>query len=324
MNSTRASKLLNRGNLLKTVTLVSALLLTADYYLKSRDQAGLCSSDACRLAAEQLRIPEIFLIMAGAYFFWLLWLIVFFGGRYQRPFLWNLAYLSLWSALAFDGALLGYQIMGLTTPCQLCAGVGLALVIILICMAWSRRSWLLLLVGLSLFGSAFAANSLLTFKTQAPNLQEAAFGHQLAVKNQDARQFYLFFSLHCGHCSTVLKNVGFQPSAWKVDWHLSCVDTAAQDLQKLAYVLEKVKKNESLFVKLLEVKQMKDIPPTPVPDALKQQTEAAEAYLVHMGYRGIPLLVVLEGPGRKTVISGGIGIAKYLWEQGLIRSWIGG
>ena len=317
------AQVFSRENLLKTVTFFAAVILTVDHYMKTLDQEGLCSTDACRLAAEQLRIPEVFLIMAGAYFFWGLWLLFFFGGRYQRPILWSLASLGLWGALSFDGALLGYQFMGLQEPCRLCAGVGAALLIILICMAWTRRSWFVLLVGLSVFGASFAANSLLSFRTQPPTLQETAFGHQLSVNNRTGRQFYLFFSLHCGHCSTVMKNVGFQPSAWKVDWHLSCVDTAEQDLQKLAYALEQTRTNQSLFLKILEIKQQEEIPDTPVSDALRRHTSKAQAYLSHMGYRGIPVLVVLEDSGRKTVISGGLSIARYLWEQGLIRSWIG-
>ncbi len=318
------SKIATRQNLLKAVTLVSAAALTADYFLKVWGQEGLCSTDACQLAAEQLRIPEIFLIMAGAYFFWGLWLFMFFGDRYQRPILWILVTLGLWGGLAFDGALLGYQFVGLGEPCQLCAGVGAALMAVLLCTAWSRRSWFILCVGLSVFASGFAANSLLTFRTQPPQLQETAFGSQLSGSETEARQFYFFFSFHCGHCRSVMQNVGYQPSAWKADWHLCCVDTREQDLQKMAYALDQTQGNESLILKILEVEHRSDIPAVQVSEELRTHAQTAADYLRHMGYRGVPLLVALEAPGRKTIVSGGTAIAKYLYSLGLIERWIGG
>ncbi len=317
-------KFASRENLLKIVTLVSAAALTGDYYLKTRDQGGLCTTDACQLAAEQLRIPEIFLIMAGAYFFWGLWLLIFFGDRYQRPILWILVSLGLWGGLAFDGALLGYQYIGLGAPCQLCTGVGAALMAVLVCTAWSRRSWFILFVGLSVFASGFTANSLLTFQTQPPKLEETAFGSQLSESNADGPQLYLFFSLHCGHCRSVMKNVGYQPSAWKVDWHLSCVDRREQDLQKIAYALDQTRGNESLILKILEVEHRTDIPSVQIPEELREHAGKAGSYLRHKGYRGVPLLVAVEGPGRKTFVSGGRAIARYLYSQGLIQKWVGG
>ena len=318
------SSVVSRENLLKTVTLVSAAALTGDYFLKVMDQGGLCSTDACRLAAEHLRIPEIVLIMAGAYFFWGLWLFMFFGDRYQRPILWILVTLGLWGGLAFDGALLGYQLVGLGEPCQLCTGVGAALMVVLVCTAWSRRSWFILCVGLIVFASGFAANSLLTFRTQPPKLQETAFGTQPSDSETRGRQFYFFFSFHCGHCRNVMQNVGYQPSAWKADWHLSCVDTREKDLQKVAYALDQTQGNESLILKILEIEQRANIPDVQVPDEIRTHAEKAENYLRHMGYRGVPLLVAVEGPGRKTFVSGGVAIARYLYSQGLIQRWIGG
>lgn len=303
----------------------SALVLTVERFLRIREAGGLCSTSSCELVATQLRIAEIYLIMGGAAFFWLMWLLVFFAGRYQKSWLWSLVCIGLYGALAFDGGLLGYQFVGMRLACLICAGVGAVLLGCLVLAAWSRKSFVLLLVGFSVFAAAFTANSLLRFQPEkAPRLEETAFAHQLATKEQKQPQMYLFFSLHCGHCSSVLKNIGFQPSTWEVDWHLSCVDTEEEDLQKLAFALSQTGSKGSIFLNLLEVKHNQELPegPVPVPDELKEQAHGAKTYLSHMGYAGIPTLVALEGPGRKVVLSGVGNIARYLWEKRLISKWL--
>lgn len=316
-------KIRYREILLQLVLLGSALILTIERFLRLRQEEGLCTTSSCQVVAEQLRIPEIYLIMAGAFFFWLLWLVVFFAGRYQRPWLWSMALIGLFAALAFDGGLLGYQFVGLELACLICAGVGGVLLACLVLTAWSRRSLVVLFVGLGVFASAFTANSLLKFKQDtAPRLEETAFAHQLAPGEKKGPQMYLFFSLNCGHCTTVLKNLGFQPSAWKVDWHLSCVDTGQEDLEKLAYALSRTGKDESIFLNVLRVKHSSEVPATSVPEELAKQAKQAKAYLNRMAFSGIPTLVALEGPGRKTVLSGAINIARYLMEKGLIRGWV--
>ncbi|MCF8105434.1 MAG: hypothetical protein K9K64_08130 [Desulfohalobiaceae bacterium] len=316
-------KIRYREILLQLVLFGSALALTVERFFRLRQEGGLCTTSSCQVVGEQLRIAEIYLIMAGAFFFWLMWLLVFFAGRYQRTWLWNMALIGLFAALAFDGGLLGYQFVGLELACLICAGVGAVLLACLVLTAWSRRSFAVLFIGLGVFASAFTANSLLKFNQDtAPRLEETAFARQLAPGEEKGPQMYLFFSLHCGHCTTVLKNLGFQPSAWKVDWHLSCVDTGQEDLEKLAYALSRTKNDESVFLSLLRVKQSPEVPATSVPKELEKQAQQAKAYLKRMGFSGIPTLVALEGPGRKTVLNGAVNIARYLLEKGLIRGWV--
>jgi hypothetical protein len=304
--------------------LSSALLLTLDTVLHLTQAGGLCQTQSCQAVGEYVRFGETALLILGTAFFWCLWLVFFLATRLNRPFIWHLAALILLAALAFDGGLLGYQFMGLGLPCLLCIGVGAALLANLFSLAWVRQVWMIAFIGVVVWAGGFAANSTLNVAPknhEPPDLQRTAFVSKSAQPVPSDQDYYLFFSLNCGHCLEVLANLSMS-APHEVNWHLCSLDGSAQGLRKLAWIREQAAKGKDPLAMTVQSKQDKKHEAQGVPEAVRTAVSRARDFFASQGYRGVPVLVVREGRGKEVVLTGARSIARFLMEQQVVEEWV--
>ncbi len=311
---------------LKILLFLFALTLSVDTYLQVFKHTSLCTTHSCQVVGDYVRLGELFLIKAGAICCWVLWLLTFFACRYDKAWLWGLVTLILMGALAFDGGLLGFQFVGLQEHCLLCIGVGTALLILLAVFAWTRRSWLILLLGLAVWCGGFAANSILDLsKEKLPPLSETAFltwpDAGKGPNRRTAPQYHLFFSLHCGHCSKVIAHLAVNTPNQAL-WTFHCLDTPDNDLMRLAHILAADMTAKNPFLSILRWESEEQVPEIPLPPTLRQEVDKARTYCTLSGLRGVPRLLVDERPGVRLTLSGESSIVNYLRSQGVIKRMV--
>jgi hypothetical protein len=322
-----------RHFILHCIGLASALILTVDVALYVSQTGGLCQTQSCQAVGEYVRFGEGALRLVGAAFFWVLWLVFFLATRVNKPIVWHLASLSLLGALAFDGGLLGYQFVGLQLQCWLCIGVGAALFANLFSLAWVRQSWMIPCIGIAVWMGGFAANATLVVApkavqtsqaSQIQSLEQSAFVSSLTQNGPSNRDYYLFFSFNCGHCQEVLASLAMN-APFAVNWHLCSLDGSGPQLAQLAWVRAQAEgdtdQKENIFFLTLKAKQEKAFMAEHIPDQIKTAVDQAREFFASRGYRGVPLLVAKEGRGREVVLTGTANIARYLYEEDVIKQW---
>jgi glutaredoxin-related protein len=303
---------------LLTFLFLAATFLSVEVWMQAIRHTSLCTTSACDVVGEYVRFGEGNLIKMGATAFWFLWALVFFGGRYDKAWIWGGASLLLFGALAFDGAILGFQFMGLKEKCLLCVLVGSILGVALCLFSWVRRSLLTALLGLAVWSGGFAANAVLDLNVVPPAITDTAFTTWENPNGKDTRHV-LFFSLHCEHCSKILANLSINVENLSGKWDLACTDNKEEDLFGLSTVLTTEAGKTNPFLEILRVESLEKIPPLPVSEELRQTVRTARAYFKMKGYVGIPILVVLERPGWEMVLRGEQNIMEYLRLRGYVQ-----
>jgi len=303
---------------LLTFLFLAASFLSAEVWMQAIRHTSFCTTSSCDVVGEYVRFGEGNLIKMGAASFWFLWSLVFFGGRYDRKWIWGLASLLLFGALAFDGAILGFQFMGLKEKCLLCIGVGAALGVTAALFAWVRRSFLIFLLGIAVWCGGFTANAVLDLNVIPPAISDTAFTTWENAPDF-VPQHVLFFSLHCDHCSKILANLSINSKTLPGKWHLACTDNKEEDFYRLATVLSTEAGKENTFLEILRVESLDQIDPVPVSDELRQSVRTARAYFKMKGFQGIPVLVVMERPGWEMVLRGETNILEYLRVRGFLK-----
>lgn len=303
---------------LLTFLFLAASFLSVEIWMQAVRHTSLCTTSACDVVGEYVRFGEGNLIKLGATFFWFLWCLVFFGGRYDKKWIWGLASILLFGALAFDGAILGFQFMGLKEKCLLCILVGSALGIGLCLFAWVRRSLLTAFLGMAVWCGGFAANAVLDLNVVPPAITDTALIYYETAPD-NAPQHVLFFSLHCDHCAKILANLSVNAKNLPGKWHLSCTDNKEEDMYRLAMILASNATKDNPFLEILRIETLEKVDPVPVPEDLRQTVRTARAYFKMKGYQGIPLLVVMERPGWEMVLRGETNIMEYLRVRGFLQ-----
>ena len=145
---------------------------------------SLCSATGCRLAGELLRFPSIYLNYMGLA---AVGAILLFGlfSLFSRAFE-KLYFIALYTAIAFESIMIGYQIFANPEPCLFCLGVYGGLLLIALA---SRPRWLLYSLPM-IFALFFA-------------LGDLAIPRNEALITGDG--LYLIASDHCPHCQKVKK-----------------------------------------------------------------------------------------------------------------------
>jgi hypothetical protein len=301
--------------------LISALILGIDICLKLKRETGLCTTHACKVVGEYLRWDEFSLIILGASFFCILWLILFIACRYDKKWLWTTILLLLSGSLAFDGGLLGFQFMTIKEYCALCIAVGIALFVCLVSTALFRRSIGIALIGIAVWTGAFAANSILKYVPKIPKLSDGAVLSVTSEKAKKWPEFYLFFSLHCGHCSKVMANLAINnPRDYK--WYLLPLDHRPQDMQKLAHLYNLASKSQNLFRDILKFESQEEVEPIVVSEEIDRKVTNARQYFRINRYKGVPLLIVRERPDITLILVGEKRILGYFKQRGILKKYI--
>ena len=303
---------------LLTFLFLAASFLSAEVWMQAIRHTSFCTTSSCDVVGEYVRFGEGNLIKMGAAFFWFLWSLAFFGGRYDRKWIWGSAFLLLFGGLAFDGAILGFQFMGLKEKCLLCIVVGALLFVTLALFAWVRRTLLTLFLGIAVWAGGFTANAVLDLNVTPPSILDTAFTTWETAPD-NAPQHVLFFSLHCDHCSKILANLSINAQTLPGKWHLSCTDNKEEDMYRLATVQASKAGKDNPFLEILRVESLDAIDPVPVSDELRQTVRTARAYFKMKGFQGIPVLVVMERPGWEMVLRGEKNITEYLRVRGFLK-----
>jgi hypothetical protein len=303
---------------LLTFLFLAASFLSGEVWMQAVRHTSFCTTSACDVVGEYIRFGEGNLIKMGAAFFWFLWGLVFFGGRYDKKWIWGLATLLLFGALAFDGAILGFQFMGLKEKCLLCVIVGASLFVGLCLFSWLRRSLLTVFLGVAVWCGGFTANAVLDLNVVPPAITDTAFATWETAPD-NVPQHVLFFSLHCDHCSKILANLSINAHTLPGKWHLASTDNKEDDLYRLATVQNSDASKENLFLEVLRVESMDTIDPVPVSEDLRQTVRTARAYFKMKGFQGVPVLVVMERPGWEMVLRGEGNITEYLRVRGFLQ-----
>ena len=310
-------RLLSRESIFAALLGMSAGVLSIEFWLQFQMGSSLCQTSACQAVAEFVRIGEPALVLFGSGFFWLLFVLALIGMVTSAKWIWTLIGVALFGALAFDGALIGYQFVGLGQKCYLCLAVGIALGLFLLLHSLVQRSWVVPLIGLAVFASGFTANSILKIQPDAPRLAETAFVTIPAKTENPSLKMHLFFSFHCSHCFKVLADLSVN-EPWQAEWSLSTYDQAPQDLYRMAEVRSRIEGADNPFKVVVDVEKMEEVDSVPVDDSLRETVKMAEAYFHNAGFKGVPTLVAKEGPGRRVISVGRGNIMRYLVSRGLV------
>lgn len=297
---------------------LAALFLSAEVWMQAVRHTSFCTTTACDVVGDYIRFGEGNLIKLGAFFFWLLWLLVFFAGRYPKPWIWGSAAMLLFGALACDGALLGFQFMGLKEKCLLCIVVASLLFSALALFSWARSSLLTVFVGISIWAGGFTANALLDLGVIPPDLPDTGFVAWTAPESQGP-QHVLFFSLHCDHCSKVLANLSINTEQLTGTWFFSSTDNKEEDFQRMATVQASEATQSNPFLEILRLESIDKVEPVSVSDDLRQTVRTARTFFKTKGFQGVPVMLVVERPGRELILRGEGTITAYLRERNYLH-----
>lgn len=307
----------SRHAALHTILILAMAGLGIDIYMRISQGTSLCPTQSCAIVGDYVRLGELELVCMGLVFFAVLWGTYFFASRYDRKWLWAGTSILMLGALAFDGALLGFQFVSIQEQCYLCIGVGAALILSLVCLSLVRRNLLVFVLGLTIWLSGGIAGSMITIPDRTPFLEQL---QPISWAESDASQwpeFHYFFSLHCPHCTDVMVNLAKQKSG-KYLWNIYPLDTGVTDLRKIYSIKNKSEESENLFYDIISMEQSGAVPETEAPESLQEEIIDIRSYFRGSGYRGVPLMVVDESPGKRIVLTGGGNILNYLLEEGVI------
>lgn len=312
----------------QAAALCCALGLGLEYLLQVKFSASLCGTQACKVVGDFLQLGflgEEDLVLLGFLFFVVLFGLSCLPCRF-RGYGWSVIWVLLIGALAFDGALMGYQAAVPAPFCLLCASVAVGLVVVLAGACWRDGFHVAFLLGLAVWFGAFAGNSILDHTKSVagtPGMEEAAFAQEVHGDASDDTKYYLFFSLDCRHCSEVLLNLArVRPQG---SWSLACIDRAPADLEKLASALARKDGGENLFAQILRAKagdfEAGNFTPEDAPAKIRNATQKAVACFQAMNLPGVPALVVEKPNGVRMSFPGTRNIAHFLEEQGVLDTW---
>ncbi len=302
---------------LHVLLILAVLGLGADMALKMTTGGGICPTESCEIVGDYIRISELGLVSLGLVFFILLWGVYFFASRYDKKPLWTGVLLLILGALAFDGAILGFQFFSIKEQCHLCIGVGAALLLVLLLFALNRRKAGILILGLGVWIGGGVAGAMISIPDRAPLLERMSGITWSGQQASEWPRFYYFFSLHCPHCTDVLVNLAVnEPKDYS--WTLFPLDTSPADLKKIAWVMDLNARDYNIFYEIVRLEQSRQVPEIEVPEDLVQQIHMIRSYFRANGFSGVPLMIVDESSSRRLILTGGSTILDYLYAQGIL------
>lgn len=299
------------------VLLLIVLGLGLDIYLRITLGSSICPTEACAIVGDFINISELSLVVFGLIFFTLFWGSYFLATRLDKKWLWTWVCVLILGALAFDGALLGFQYFSIKEQCQLCLGVGGALLIVLVLFALTRKKLAVLVLGLTVWIGGGVGGAMINIPDRAPLLEQIRGITWSGPEAEDWPRFYYFFSLHCPHCTDVLVNLATnEPRDYT--WKLFPLDTSPADLKKIAWVMNLDMNERNLFYEIVRIEQSREVPDVDIPQRLVHNIEQTRSFFSGNGFRGVPLMIVDQGPGNRIILTGGGNIINYLYEQGIL------
>lgn len=161
--------------------LLLLLYIAVETYLKL-NQSSLCVATGCKLAGELLRFDPLYLNYLGLASVFFLMVLGYFSSKSQ--ILERIFFMVLYSAIAFEATILGYQFLVNPEPCVFCLGIFSSLVLIAL-LSHPKNFTFIASIVLSIF---------LGLNTLAINKNHSFI-------NKEGT--YLIESKTCPHCKTV-------------------------------------------------------------------------------------------------------------------------
>ncbi len=159
------------------------LYVATETYLKLQN-TSLCGEVGCKLAGELLRFNPLYLNYLGIGATFILIVLGYFS--LKSKILERLFFIVLYSAIAFETTIIGYQFIANPEPCAFCLGIYSSLLLIA-ALGHFKRFAAVVAVTLSIF---FGLNTLAISKNKAYAINDG---------------LYLIQSETCGHCKKVKK-----------------------------------------------------------------------------------------------------------------------
>ncbi len=315
-----------RDALFGAAALLPAAGLGLDWLTRVLFSGSLCETDACEAAGGYLKFSENSLVLLGCLFFLSLFVLSRLPDE-KKQYGWSAIWVLLIGALAFDGALMGYQATVPGPFCLLCAGTAAGLFLVLAAAALHGKFWVAFVLGLAVWCGGFSGN--LAFEhsqskgdiAKLPTMEEAAVAERTYIEAEEAEEtenakYCLFFSVNCPHCSEVIYNLARSEPEGR--WYFSCVDQDPADLSRLAGIVRHCQ--EGIFFRILQAKKEHDTE-RPVPEKVRNAARKASAYFRSMDLPGVPTLVVKKRNGCRLYLPGTGNIARYLLNEGVVQEW---
>ena len=187
---------------MRIMALSASILIAIQVIISVISGSIVCPNAGCEIVESLTTISPLLLNVWGFIFFQaVFWLLYFRKIRRLNEI--DLLGLLLIAGLAFDAALLAYQIFIAHALCSYCLVI-FAFVIVLN-LLWGRRQTA---AGLAVLSAILVSFSVLTFfptgaQSQAYSLKEAAYGVKSC--SSPTKEVYLIFSSDCPHCQKVIQ-----------------------------------------------------------------------------------------------------------------------
>lgn len=309
------------------VLVVCSLGLGIEFLLQATGSGSLCETEACEATSSYLGLAEfgeVELIFLGFAFFvvlsGLLGLAWLSRGKSVSRYALGLLWMLLAGALAFDGALIGYQLSVPGPPCLLCAIVAGAVLVVLAAASWHGGIKSAFVAGLAVWCGGFLASSLLDHTmsvADAPKLKNAAIVEELNYDGSNAagvEEYYLFFSYNCPHCSEIIDKLAQSRPEGK--WRFVCVDRDPESLKRAACAagqqgdaFSRIEESKSC-----EFEHENEIPEDTL-DEIEKTTQEALGCFESMDVAGVPALIVEKPDGERVTLPGAEKIMSFLGRQ---------
>ncbi|MGD8993154.1 MAG: hypothetical protein PVI00_16975 [Desulfobacterales bacterium] len=190
--------------IMRLIALGTGTLIAAQIAIQLITGSSLCLNAGCEMVEHLTTLSPLYLNILGLiYFLVLFWLLL-----NLKPTFWldiDVIGLVLVSGLAFDAALMAYQIFIARTLCSYCLII-FALMVILTLLYGLRQ----LAMGIAILGAIGLSFSILTFfpigaKSKTYSLKAAAYGVKSC--SSPTKEIYLIFSSDCLHCQKVIETL---------------------------------------------------------------------------------------------------------------------
>jgi len=232
------------------------IYIAVETYLKL-NQSSLCEATGCKLAGELLRFNPLYLnyLGLGAVFF----LLILGYFSLKSKLVEKLFFMVLYSAIAFEATILGYQFLANPEPCIFCLGIFSSLSFIAL-LSHSKKFPLIASIALSIF---LGLSTLAITKNKSFITQEG---------------IYLLHSDSCPHCKKVKiffakNNIKYTP--------ISIKEASARSFLKFAGIttipvmINKSKQDISLLVGDEKIIAHFQKQPTPAKSSIPQIQESS-------------------------------------------------
>ncbi len=285
-------------------------LSSLTYYIFYTAGKPLCHTKGCIVVGNYLKIKEWILYLSFTVFCWINFLFLVINHRRKDDLCKKLIIISLLSALAFDGSILGYQIWIIKTKCWACIGVSFALFIMLFTLIFLNTSFTNILIGILIWIFPFVSHSILETKVFTVRLKDAVLYTQ-TTNSKRPFKIYLFFSLKCSHCRHLLYDLSKQDK-YNVEFNLCCLSRDKESLKILTSFIKDSSKDRNPFKLLCKyIKEKNRLKCQKISKFVEKKTKMADLYFKTRLFNGVPLMIV-KGRDVEVILMGRNRILYYL------------